>query len=233
MNPIWKKRLLDYGGVVLAVAVGVLMLTGQQTTAADLPVMQTDAVGAAHIVIDPGHGGFDGGAVSTSGTTEAPLNLAVAKLTAKALREGGFTVSLTRETEEALGKNKREDMQARREALNAEGVSAVVSIHMNKFGDPAISGPMVYYMEGSAEGERLGTCVVEALCSVIGHRERPANPGDYFVIRESAAPAVIVECGFLSNTQEAEKLLDPAYQALLAKGISAGIAAYFSLPAGN
>lgn len=234
MKTVWKKRVLDYGGVVLAAAVGVLMLTApaaQEGEAAAAAALHTAAPGAQHIILDAGHGGFDGGAVGISGTAEAPLNLAVAKSTAKALREAGYRVTMTREDDEALGKDKRSDMQARREALNQEDAAAVVSIHMNKFGDPAVSGPMVYFMEGSAEGERLATSVVMALCSAIGHRERPANPGDYFVIRESKAPAVIVECGFLSNAAEEQKLCDPAYQAQLAKGIAAGVAAYFSLPA--
>lgn len=115
----------------------------------------------------------------------------------------------------------------RRDIMNQDGVSIVVSIHMNKFSDTSIKGPMAFYMKGSAEGERLATSIICALCDALGNPRRLANPGDYFVIRESVPPAVIVECGFLSNADD-EKLLQTAeHQSKLVEGIAAGITAYF------
>ena len=96
--------------------------------------------------------------------------------------------------------------------MRTDGVSAVVSIHMNKFGDRSIKGPMAFYMKGSAEGEALSSTVIAAVCERIGNPKRPANPGDYFVLRESVAPAVIIECGFLSNPTDEVRLQESEYQ---------------------
>ena len=218
-------------GVVLAVSLFALSAIGNfsplNKPVAAVPA-QTDGGGVPLIVLDAGHGGSDGGAVGVSGVKEAGINLEVAKLVESGLREAGFAVEMTRKDEAALGGNKREDMQARRDIMRQDGVRAIVSIHMNKFRDSSIHGPMAFYMKGSQEGELLATQVITAVCESIGHPKRPANPGDYFVLRESVAPAVIIECGFLSNASDEGKLQDPAHQRKLAAGIVAGVASYFA-----
>lgn len=225
------RQFFDWMGVVLAVSLFALSALGNfsplNQPAAAVPV-QTDGGGVPLIVLDAGHGGSDGGAVGVSGVQEAGINLEVAKLVESGLREAGFAVEMTRKDEAALGENKRADMQARRDIMRQDGVRAIVSIHMNKFRDSSIHGPMAFYMKGSQEGEQLATQVITAVCESIGHPKRPANPGDYFVLRESVAPAVIIECGFLSNASDEGKLQDPAHQRKLAAGIVAGVAAYFA-----
>lgn len=188
----------------------------------------TNSASPLTIVVDAGHGGSDGGACSADGTPEAGLNLAVAKMVESGLREAGFTVIMTRTNNDAIGKDKRKDMEARRAIMRKEEVAAIVSVHMNKFRDTTIHGPMAFYMKGSEEGMRLATCVIESVCLSINNPKRPANPGDYFVLRESIAPAVIIECGFLSNASDAQLLQDKTHQQKLSDGIVAGIAAYFS-----
>ena len=181
------------------------------------------------VVLDPGHGGFDGGATGVdTGTPEAGINLAVSKLVKVQLEEQGCTVVLTRPDEEALGNDKQSDLRARREIMNAEGVDAVVSIHMNKFSDRTISGPMVFYMTGSSPGQALAECMVKEVCDAVGRNQRMANPGDYYVIRETLPPAVIVECGFLSNPEDERMLLTEEYQQKLATGIAKGVYEYFA-----
>ena len=117
-------------------------------------------------------------------------------------------------------------MAARGAILSDEGVDLTVSVHMNMFSDRSVSGPMVFYMEGSQEGEKLAGCVIESVCEAIGHPARPANPGDYYVLRAGSAPGIIVECGFLSNAQDEALLLDPVHQQKLANGIAAGVLEY-------
>ena len=185
-------------------------------------------VGISLIVIDAGHGGMDGGAVGVNGVIEAPLNLAVAKLVESGLRDRGYCVQMTREDENALGKDKQSDMHTRRKIMRAELVSAVVSIHMNKFRDPSTSGPRAFYMKGSKRGEFLATQVLDAVCKAVDHPRRLAATGNYFVLRESTAPAVIIECGFLSNGSDAKKLQDTVYQQKLADGIIEGLVVYFT-----
>lgn len=229
------KQFFDWMGVVLAVSLFAVAASGvwsplSQPAAQALPA-QTDSGGVPLIILDAGHGGKDGGAVGVNGIQEAGINLEVARLVESGLREAGFAVEMTRKNEDALGENKRADMEARREIMRQDGVCAIVSIHMNKFRDSSIKGPMAFYMKGSAEGEKLATQVITAVCETIGHPKRPANPGDYFVLRESIAPAVIIECGFLSNASDEAKLQDPAHQKKLAAGIVAGVAAYFAAAA--
>ncbi len=193
-----------------------------------LPSPSQTALGSKTVVIDAGHGGQDGGAVGRiTGVKEDGINLSVALLLKDKLEQLGFTVIMTRTSDSALADAKKDDMKMRRDIMNQDGVSIVVSIHMNKFSDTSIKGPMAFYMKGSAEGERLATSIICALCDALGNPRRLANPGDYFVIRESVPPAVIVECGFLSNADD-EKLLQTAeHQSKLVEGIAAGITAYF------
>lgn len=186
----------------------------------------------AHIVLDPGHGGFDGGAAGTeTGITEDVINLAVAKLTEAALEKNNISVELTRNTNDALADSKKEDMRIRREKMHAEGVTLTVSIHMNKFKDRSICGPMVFYTPGDTASNALANCVIGSLCMETGNPQRLSNPGDYYVIRDSSIPAIIVECGFLSNAEEEKKLCDDSYRAQLAIGIANGIMDFLDIKA--
>ena len=190
---------------------------------ADAPIPEN----AFAIMIDAGHGGFDGGAVGVgTGAIEAELNLSVAKLLAEELEGLGFYVVLTRSDGEALGVTKAEDMQRRRELFGLENIDLVVSIHMNKFRDRSISGPMVFYMKGSKEGKALADMVIASVCEAVGRPLRSANPEDLFVLRTPYAPSVLVECGFLSNPEDEALLLTEEYQKKLAHGIAEGIAGY-------
>ncbi len=235
---MWKgkrlgKLVFDWMGLLFVAAVVVLALTGAWKAPAGGDVATGAAVpantdeGALLIVLDAGHGGPDGGASSPNGVKEAGINLQVAKLVEKGLREAGFAVEMTRKTADALAKNKRDDMEARRASMRQDGVAAVVSIHMNKFRDSSIHGPMAFYMQGSEEGAKLATAIIETVCESIENPRRAANPGDYYVLRESIAPAVIVECGFLSNANDEALLQDEKHQRALADGIVAGIVRYF------
>ena len=179
------------------------------------------------VAVDAGHGGMDGGAVGTdTGVVEAGLNLSVALRLKEALEAQGITVIMTREDGDALAETKQADMQARREILRRADVDLVVSVPMNKFSDRSVAGAMAYFMQGSAEGEALAQSVIDSVCDAIGQKRRAANPGDYFVIRECAVPAVLVECGFLSNAGDEKRLQDAAHQQALADAICAGVLAY-------
>ena len=191
------------------------------------------SAGPGVIVVDPGHGGVDGGAESPSGVMEAGLNLTVSKLLRRELEALGYRVTLTREDESALAAGKNADLAARRDIMNRDNVMAVVSIHMNKFSDCAVHGPMAFYMEGSDEGARLAKLTIDSVTDAIGAPRRHANPGDYYVIRESRPPAVLVECGFLSNSSDEALLQQPEYQRKLARGIARGVHAYLSDTGGS
>lgn len=183
------------------------------------------------VVLDAGHGGPDGGAVGAkTGVKEAGLNLAVTFLVRDALVERGVNVVLTRGSGEALGDTKRKDMAQRKRIMNDAEADAVVSMHMNKFKDTSISGPMAFFMKGfeGKEAQKLATSVIESVCAALGRAKRPANPADYFVIRECTSPGVLVECGFLSNSEDEALLADSEHQKKLALGIAEGVMNYLN-----
>lgn len=186
------------------------------------------------VVVDAGHGGVDGGASGgKTGVAEAGLNLAVACALRDVLEDAGINVTLTRGDEKSLGGNKMEDLRQRKAIMNQGGVDLVVSIHMNHFSDASVSGPMAFYMKGSEEGQALAEKVIANLCDALGRPARKANPGDYYVIRESDPPAVLVECGFLSNPEDEQLLQTEAHQLKLVRGIADGILDYLGVEAGS
>ena len=228
----WLCALCIAAAVTISVygAAETLFFPKKNPQETDLQAVSAVSADAFTIVVDAGHGGFDGGAVGTdTGVIEAELNLAVAERVSDRLTAKGMSVLMTRETDAALGKDKQSDMKARRDVFMQEDVDLVVSVHMNRFTDRAVSGPMAYYMVGSIEGQKAAQSVIDSLCDALSRPRRLANPGDYFVVRECSGPAVLVECGFLSNAAEEQKLLDPAYQALLAEAVAEGLFAYLSL----
>lgn len=223
-----RRSVIVAEAIILSVAVLVLAFTGEWAPSSWIRLKGASTRMTPLIVIDAGHGGMDGGAVGVRSVKESPLNLAVAKLVESNLNKMGFRVIMTRKDENALGKDKHADMQMRRKIMRGDDVSVVVSIHMNKFRDPAVKGPRVFYMEGSKQGELLASKIITALCVSIECPKRLPSAGNYFIVRESIVPAVIVECGFLSNASDAKKLQDPAYQQKIADGIVNGLVAYFS-----
>ena len=179
------------------------------------------------VILDAGHGGFDAGASGTAtGVKESELNLQVALLVRGALEDAGVQVVMTRTGPEALGSTKREDMARRGQLLLTEGADAAVSIHMNKFSDRKVRGPMAYYQAGAAEGEKLAVAVIDSLTEALSLKPRHANPGNNFVTRVPVCPAVLVECGFLSHPEEERLLQEEAYQRTLAEAVARGVIAY-------
>ena len=182
-----------------------------------------------YVILDFGHGGFDSGAVGIdTGVQESDLNLQIGECTARALEDRGCYVLRTRTGTDALGGTKHDDMAARGAILCSEGADCTVSIHMNKFSDRSVKGPMCYYQAGADDGQRLAQSVIDALCAAIGQKERLANPGNNYVTRIPSVPSVLVECGFLSNPEDERNLQDEAYQQLLADAIADGVLAFLT-----
>ena len=180
-----------------------------------------------YIILDAGHGGFDAGATGTdTGVKESDLNLKVALLVQTALEEAGARVLMTRTDAGALADTKRADMSRRAALLLSEGADAAVSIHMNKFSDRRVRGPMAYYQAGADAGQALATSVIDSLTEALELRPRLPNPGNNFVTRVPICPAVLVECGFLSHPEEERLLQDERYQKTIAEAIARGVMAF-------
>lgn len=183
-----------------------------------------------HVVIDAGHGGKDGGASGRSGTTEADINLAIAKFLASELSSRGIGVTMTRETRDSLAspfaKNKkRDDMNKRREIIEKVKPDLIISIHLNSFPSyPGVRGLQTFYAKGAEVSKNYAIAIQEELNESSLNINRHAAVGDYYILDSTPYPAVLVECGFLSNTEE-EKLLKTAeYQKLLAYHIAQAVA---------
>lgn len=183
----------------------------------------------ARIVLDAGHGGWDPGKTGTGGANEKELNLAVVEKLAEYLEQGGAEVILTRTSDDALGEGKRTDMAERKRIANESGADILVSIHQNAFPSAKVKGAQVFYHNSSDSGKVLAECVQESLRNRVdgsNHRQAKENK-DYYILRTTEIPAVIVECGFLSNYEEEKLLNDAEYQEKLAWAIYCGILDYF------
>lgn len=189
------------------------------------------------VIVDPGHGGADSGAVA-NGAVEKELNLEISRLLSEYIEEGGGTAILTRtddsDTADPSRGNmswKQSDLKSRRDDIEKFDADAFVSIHMNKFPQEKYHGAQVFYTESSEESKALGEAVQDALKELTDNTNtRAAKPSGsaIYVLKENTVPSVLVECGFLSNTEEAHRLLTPEYRRKTAWGIYIGLIRYFS-----
>ena len=232
----------------LSVAVMTVVLLGVMAAFAaarkDVDARETESVtlplSGLTILVDPGHGGYDGGArARDSGVWEKHMNLQVALKAEAALKAQGARVVMTRredgdlcdEDRPAGQTKKRQDMEARVELARESGAAMVISIHMNEYRQRSQSGPQVFYREGCDSGRLLAGCMQEALISGLNPaKKRQAMAGDYFILQLDV-PSVLVECGFISNPAEEKLLLDGAYQEKIAQAIASAAVEYVALSA--
>lgn len=189
------------------------------------------------IAVDPGHGGYDGGAVGrVSGTPEKQLNLDVSLRLVKHLEAQGAEVILTRTDDYALCdedppiRKKLQDMQRRAAIIGSREADMVLSIHMNEYAGRSESGPQVFYREECPAGRLLAGAIQGAMVrGLTPARERTALPGDYYILT-LGVPSALVECGFLSNREEEARLLTEEYRERVAAAIAQGVADWAALP---
>lgn len=186
------------------------------------------------IVIDAGHGGADPGKVGVNGELEKDINLKIALLLQQFLQAEGIETVMTRETDEGLydenASNKKvQDMKRRLEIIEASNPVLVVSIHQNSYHEEPIKGAQVFYYSTGAESRQLAETIQLRLKKTDPENKREAKGNDsYFLLKKTTKPIVIVECGFLSNREEAEKLSSPLYQEKMAWNIYMGIMQYLN-----
>lgn len=184
------------------------------------------------LVIDAGHGGEDGGAVGADGTLEKDINLSVAIGTAQILKSNGFNVILTRDSDKMLssnsysGKKKQSDLTARVEMTDSCENPVFISIHMNKFPDSRCKGAQVYYSKNNEKSKELAKglqTVIRENLQNDNKREIKEATSAIYVLNNLHCPAVLVECGFLSNPEDLQNLKNEDYQKKLSVIISAAI----------
>ncbi len=193
--------------------------------------------GINKIIIDAGHGGFDGGAVAEDGTPEKDINLAIAEKLAAILRFHGYTVIMTRsedtgiETDptESIANRKKSDMRERLRIIEENPDALFVSIHLNKFTTSSPCGAQVFYSPNDPESKELGLSLQSTIKSLLqpdNTRTVKQATKSTYLLYKAKIPAVIVECGFLSNKTELELLKTDEYQSKMAFAVFCGIEEY-------
>jgi N-acetylmuramoyl-L-alanine amidase len=187
------------------------------------------------IVLDPGHGGYDGGAVSRSGLQEKGVTLKISLLLRDYLQESGALVIMTREVDKDLAgtgyrRRKAADLMERARIVRTSDADAFISIHLNAIPSPRWSGAQTFYYPTLESNKKLAESIQSELIRNLENTDRKARySGEVYILKTSPVPSALVEVGFLSNPEEAELLGDEAYQKKLAAAIYKGLLRYYSV----
>jgi N-acetylmuramoyl-L-alanine amidase len=231
---ILKKKWIIWGLIILLTICIALVLLGSYNEivkASSLPTLRKV------IIIDPGHGGVDGGAVGiNTGVHEDKVNLEIALRVKEFLEESGSLVLMTRDkdvglyTEDgSIRKKKNEDLRNRKKLFDESNADLVLSIHLNSFPQSQYYGAQTFYPSNSENSKLLAELIQEELIRVLdnGNTRKAKAKNDVYILQDIEVPTVIVECGFLSNPKEELWLQDPEYQEKIAWSIYVGILRYF------
>ncbi len=186
--------------------------------------------GEVCVVIDAGHGGDDPGKIGVNKAKEKEINLKIAQKIKELLEKEKIKVVMTRTDDGGLyqqnSSNKKvEDMRKRCEIISKAKPVFTVSIHQNSYPQESVKGAQVFYYGQSQQGEKLAKTLQQVLIEQLdpqNHRQAKANES-YFMLKKTESPTVIVECGFLSNYEEAQLLVTEEYQQKVAQAVAAGI----------
>lgn len=190
------------------------------------------------VIIDAGHGGFDGGAVAEDGTVEKNINLNISLTISKLLKQSGFCVIMTRQADVSTDDNeapenafnKRNDLENRLQLMKDYPNAVFVSIHLNKFTTSSAYGSQVFYSDND-KAKALGDYIQHSIVRLIQHDNMRVNKkatSSTYLLHNATVPAVLVECGFLSNKEELLKLKDKKYQNQMAFSVYCGILEYYN-----
>ncbi len=224
-----KERLKGISYVMVVLLFASMFLVAKE--AASLVVSERlKGVNANLVVIDAGHGADDSGKVGINGALEKDINLAIAIRVKELLESQDVQVVMTREDDlgdyPKTGSNRKvRDMKKRIEKINEECPALTVSIHQNSYTDESIHGAQTFYYDGSEEGKRAAEIMQQQLVATLdpeNKRQAKANTS-YYLLKKAECPIVIVECGFLSNGEEAALLCSEEYQEKTAWAIHMGI----------
>ncbi len=192
------------------------------------------------VVIDPGHGGIDGGTSDSDGLLEKDINLDVSLKLKKELDREGFNVIMTRDKDESLEKYSnikasryRKDLNARKTIVNENNPKAFISIHVNSSKRSSARGIQVYYFPTSDESKKLAEIICQSIDEVVyedylkeNDLKAQAIPENFFILRETEASGVLVEIGFITNPEDNKLIKSNKYKKKIALAITEGIKKY-------
>ena len=230
-----KKMRKKAGALLVMICLGVIILlcweAGEHLKDKILRSLETAAearTGKQTVVLDSGHGGSDSGKVGINGAKEKEINLLIAKEIRRLLEKEKIEVIMVREKDEELGKSKVEDLKYRVSLMNEKKPSLAVSIHQNSYHEEYVKGAQVFYYGNSGDAERLAELIQTRLKEGVdpeNNRQAKANES-YYLLKKTSIPVVIVECGFLSNWEEAKLLQEEEYQNRIAWAVAMGTIRY-------
>lgn len=227
-----KKYGIFYATVCAAVLLTAAMLSRLGTAIAVSSERELPPI----VVIDAGHGGEDGGAVSVSGIRESGINLEIALRLNDLLRFLGAQTRMIRTEDisvytegETIAAKKVSDIKNRVSFVQNTPNAVLLSIHQNQFSEEKYRGAQVFYAKGS---EDLASCLQDALIAQVDPNNHRVckSAKDVYLMEHVTCPAVLIECGFLSNYAEEQLLRDPSYQKKLAAAVACSLLTYLEEP---
>lgn len=228
--------MLKRFSLAVAMLLCLVLLSGLFVTGEKSANVSAKATQRYTVIIDAGHGGFDGGAVAPDGTLEKDLNLSVALKLDSVLKIMGYDTVLVRNTDVSTADDKGtersqkvSDIKARLRLTEKYKDALFVSIHMNKYTSPQPHGAQVFYsqVDGSKE---LAECIQRSITAGVqtdNKRVVKKTTKDIYLLYHAVIPSVIAECGFISNPDDLLKLKSDEYQLKMAAAIAAGINDYY------
>lgn len=227
----FKKISFTFTALALVLIAAVLV----NITVGGIKQKQAGEKDAFYVVIDAGHGGFDGGAVAADGTLEKDLNLQIALKLDDMCKLLGFRTLLVRDTDRSTmddgvtNHKKRSDLNNRLKIMGEKENCIFISIHQNEYSTAQPHGTQVFYAPKVSGSDVLAEYLQSAVQQYVqqdNKRVIKAGTSSAFLLYHAVRPAVIVECGFMSNPQDLENLKDEDYQQRLAFAMAAGILNY-------
>lgn len=230
---IWVTVKIAFLSVLLMLCAFLLHGMGQRLQRDTQAVAETP--GAPIIIIDPGHGGEDGGAVGINGCVEKELNLEISLILNDLLRFSGIETVMTRQEDVLLydnaapGKKKSQDLKNRLDIAESYENGITVSIHMNSYPVSRYSGAQIYYSPNHPESKLIAEGIQSKIISCIqpeNEREIKSATSAIYLLNKATKPCVLVECGFISNPEEADLLSNDSYRHRMAMTIYTAIIEY-------
>lgn len=230
------KAYLIYSSTLIGIFLFVFLVFNAFEKVADEAVSTEVSEKELIVVIDAGHGGEDSGAVANS-VLEKDINLEIALKLRDMLKASGIEVKMIRESDVSIydtasgtiRERKVSDLKNRVEIVNNNKKNILVSIHQNKFEQSKYSGAQMFYSTNNDKSQILAENIRKSITGLIqpeNKRELKKGESDIYLLNKATVPAVIVECGFISNEEEAKNLSNEEYQSKMAFAIYCGILEY-------
>lgn len=231
----YLKKFIPYL-IIITVVIGAVF---SGSVSRNNSAIQSSSENTPVIILDAGHGGIDGGAVAADGTAEKNLNLDIVLKMQTYLEKLGYKIILTRSEDisihssdaQTTREKKVSDLHNRLDIIKSNPDSVFVSVHQNYYTQSKYSGTQVFYSVNNPQSEKLALCIQNSVVSSLqpdNTRKIKPSGNSIFLLSNSDVPSVLVECGFLSNSAETEKLKNENYRMQMAEYICKGIIDYIN-----